>query len=61
MQYPSPGKGKCIDRDLTVQPKDRLSSSDATLATGSNQQIPKKKRGQEANASNLRENQTHKK
>eukprot|EP00957_Ditylum_brightwellii_P187462 14276760-Ditylum_brightwellii.AAC.1 len=32
MQHPSPGKGKCIDRGLIVQPKDRPKSSGSANA-----------------------------
>eukprot|EP00957_Ditylum_brightwellii_P145759 11099339-Ditylum_brightwellii.AAC.1 len=49
---------KCLE---SLDPLKQKNGQDATSATGSNQQIPKKKRGQEANAPNLMENQACKK
>eukprot|EP00957_Ditylum_brightwellii_P102413 7806321-Ditylum_brightwellii.AAC.1 len=49
---------KCLEPLDSPKQKNR---QDATSATGSNQQIPKKKRDQEDNAPSLTENQAHKK
>eukprot|EP00957_Ditylum_brightwellii_P090321 6878682-Ditylum_brightwellii.AAC.1 len=63
---PKSWQEECIDRDLTAWPKDFPKSLDppklknrqnATSATGCTQQILRKKRGQEADAPNLTENQ----
>eukprot|EP00957_Ditylum_brightwellii_P133862 10207315-Ditylum_brightwellii.AAC.1 len=45
---------ECLE---SLDPPKQKNGQDATSAAGSNQQIPKKKRGQEANAPSLTENQ----
>eukprot|EP00957_Ditylum_brightwellii_P033872 2566916-Ditylum_brightwellii.AAC.1 len=49
---------KCLE---SLDPPKQKNGQDAMSATGSNQQIPNKKRGQEANAPSLMENQACKK